>query len=114
MDLLPALGLLAASSVAFAWLELRPLDNRLVAAVFPPWWDAARSTDAVTAADGAILGWGGLASIVVTRSDREDFPARLHDAGALLLIEPSHGMSCAGTRSAAKQPSTGIGRETGV
>jgi len=94
---LPALGLLAASFVASAWLELRPADEHFVAAVFPPWWDAARSTDAVAAADGAVIGWGGLASIVVTRSDQPGFPIRLHAAGAVLLLDPSGLISCFGT-----------------
>jgi hypothetical protein len=94
---LPALSLLAASFVASAWLELRPADEQFVAAVFPPWWDAARSTDAVAAADGAVIGWGGLASIVVTRSDLAGFPKRLHAAGAVLLLEPSRLISCFGS-----------------
>jgi hypothetical protein len=93
-DWLPAVALLLASFVVMAWLELRPLDDRVVAAVFPPWWDAARSSDAVAAADGAITGWSRFGSIVFTRSDRADFPARLHAAGALLLLEPSHLSFC--------------------
>ena len=96
---LPALALLLASFVVMAWLELRPLDDRVVAAVFPPWWDAARSSDAVAAADGAITGWSRFGSIVFARSDRADFPARLHAAGALLLLEPSH-LSFCGTGDA--------------
>lgn len=93
----PALAMLAASVAATGWLELRPMDDRFVAAVFPPWWDAARSTEAIVAADGAIVGWGGLASIVITRSDQGDFPARLRVAGALLLLEPSRLGTCAGS-----------------
>jgi hypothetical protein len=92
---LPALALLAVSFAASAWLMLRPADGRFVAAVFPPWWDVARSTDAVIAADGAILGLGGLSSIIVARSDRADFPARLRAAGALLLLDPSQLSFCA-------------------
>jgi hypothetical protein len=95
----PALAMLAASFAASGWLELRPADDRFVAAVFPPWWDTARSTAAVAAADGAVVGWGGLASIVVTRSDRGDFAARLHAAGALLLLDPSRLVSCKGGRT---------------
>ncbi len=93
-DWLPALALLLASFVVTAWLELRPIDDRVVAAVFPPWWDAARSSEAVVAADGAITGWGRFGAIVFTRSDRADFPARLHAAGALLLLEPSPLIFC--------------------
>ena len=97
IDWLPALALLLASFVVMAWLELRPIDDRFVAAIFPPWWGAARSSDAVAAADGAIVGWGGIGAIVLARSDDGDFPARLHAAGALLLLEPSHLMFCGGT-----------------
>ena len=53
--------------------------------------------DSVIAADGAITGWGGFGSIVFARSDQADFPARLHAAGALLLLEPSHLIFCGGT-----------------
>jgi hypothetical protein len=105
---LPALVLLLASFVGVAWLALRPIDDRFVAAVFPPWWDAARSTDAVAAADGAITGWGGLGSIVLARSDSGDFPARLHAADALLLLEPSHLIFCGGTD---RTPSSASGDE---
>jgi hypothetical protein len=96
-DWLPALALLLTSFVVTAWLELRPIDDQVVAAVFPPWWDAARSTDAVVAAEGAITGWGGIGAIVFAHSDQADFPARLHAAGALLLLEPSHLIFCGGT-----------------
>ena len=85
---MPALLLLVGSLAATGWLQLRPQDDREVAAVFPPWWDAARATSAVAAADGAVLGWGRLGSIVLTRSDRPGFADRLHAAGAVLLIEP--------------------------
>lgn len=91
---LPALALLFVSTVAVAWLELSPRDDRFVAAVFPPWWGAARSIAAVAEADGAIMGQGGLGSIVLTRSDRAGFVERLHQAGAVLLLEPSALIGC--------------------
>jgi hypothetical protein len=91
---LPALGLLAASFAGLCWLELQPVDENFVAAVFPPWWSEARSIAAVTAADGAILGWGRPRSIVITRSNHPGFAERLHDAGAVLLIEPSYLSGC--------------------
>jgi len=92
----PALGLLAASFAASCWLALRPVDPHFVAAVFPPWWSEARSIAAVVSAEGALVGRGGLASIVVTRSDLPDFDARLRQAGALVLLEPSRLLSCSG------------------
>lgn len=91
---LPALALLLASTVAVGWLELRPRDDRFVAAVFPPWWGGARSIAAVAEADGAVMGQGGLGSIVLTRSDREGFAERLHRTGAWLLLEPSALIGC--------------------
>ena len=93
---LPAIAMLAASVAAAGWLEFRPVDDRFVAAVFPPWWGAVRSTDAVVAAGGAVLGWGGMSSIVITRSDGDDFIVRLHQAGALVLLEPARFGLCAG------------------
>lgn len=91
---LPALGLLAVSFAGLCWLELRPADDNLVAAIFPPWWSEARSIAAVASADGAILGWGRFRTIVITRSDQPGFAERLHDAGALLLVEPSELTGC--------------------
>ncbi len=93
---LPAIAMLVASVAAAGWLEFRPVDDRFVAAVFPPWWGAVRSTDAVVSAGGAVLGWGGMSSIVITRSDGDDFIARLHQAGALVLLEPARFGLCDG------------------
>jgi hypothetical protein len=80
---------MAASFAASTWLTAQPVDDRFVAAVFPPWWSAARSVDAVIAAGGTFVGWGGLSSIVLTRAEHADFPARLQAAGALFLLDPS-------------------------
>jgi hypothetical protein len=104
---LPALGLLAASVVASAWLSLRPSDDHFVAAVFPPWWGEARSIAAVADAGGAIVGWGALSSVVLARSDGSDFVARLHAAGAMFLLDPSPLGLCAGrsTLPASKEAS---------
>jgi hypothetical protein len=93
---LPALVMLAASFSGLTWMELQPRNGQFVAAVFPLWWSAARSTEAVALADGAVIGWGGLPSIIVTRSDQADFAARLYAAGAILLVDPTRLGSCAG------------------
>ncbi|MEH3117189.1 MAG: hypothetical protein PGN25_06170 [Methylorubrum populi] len=82
-------ALLAASLIGSAWLALpAPAPDRPVAALFPPWWNSARSLDAAAAAGGTVLGLGRLPGLVVTRSSAPGFAERLRTAGALVLFDP--------------------------
>ncbi|MGI4745580.1 MAG: hypothetical protein ACRYGI_02560 [Janthinobacterium lividum] len=81
-------GLLLFGSVAgAAWLELAPRPDRPLVAIFPPWWWTSRAIDAVTRADGNLVGLGRWPNMVVTRSSTPNFGHRLHRAGAWLLID---------------------------
>jgi hypothetical protein len=60
--------------------------SNVVAAVFPPWWNAADVFKAAASA-GEPLRVGQFSSIVVVRGDRLALAARLRSAGALILID---------------------------
>jgi hypothetical protein len=66
---------------------LGPKPGRPVAAVFPPWWTAERTFNAASLTGGSIVRFGGLASILVLTSGTPDLHARLHDAGAWVLLD---------------------------
>jgi hypothetical protein len=80
-------GLLAASLITLAPAVLAPTAGPgplTVAAVFPPWWSAARALGAA-ANSAQILRLGGLPGIIIVRTDRPD---RLRADGAWLFLNP--------------------------
>jgi hypothetical protein len=93
---LPALLLLVTSFVATTAVALRPSEavGAPVAAVFPPWWDGDRAIAAAAAADATIVREGAWSNILVLTSTSGDFAARLHAAGAWLLLDPKALASC--------------------
>jgi hypothetical protein len=91
--IVPILACLAISSAGIAAsLGAGKLStDSSVIAVFPPWWSASRTLVAASRA-GAVLNSGVYSFVVVVQSqdseqDRE-LGARLHAAGALLLLDP--------------------------
>ncbi len=78
---------LAALSLSVA-VEARPRDPRQAAAVFPPWWGAARTLDAAARA-GSIVAVGALPFIVTVRSADGPIAPRLRAAGAWLDLDPA-------------------------
>jgi hypothetical protein len=77
------LALLAPLGVALASM-LAPMPTGPVAAVFPPWWNAARAiTSAGTAGTAVRFGAFGFV-VVVFSADR----AQLKSHGAWLLLDP--------------------------
>jgi hypothetical protein len=79
LSLLTLIGALAASA--------RPPATGPVAAVFPPWWSAAR-TVAAASASGPVIRLGSLPFVVIVAPANARDRALLHHAGALLLIDP--------------------------
>jgi hypothetical protein len=65
----------------------KPSSDTSVVAVFPPWWSASRTLVAASRA-GAVLNSGAYSFVVVVRSQDHELGARLHAAGALLLLDP--------------------------
>jgi len=90
---LSTLGIIG-SFFAAAAIDGQPRTAGRVAAVFPPWWDAARVVSAAAAA-GDIAGAGGAPFIVILRGDPAALNQRARTAGALLLLDPALAGACA-------------------
>ena len=86
--LLAALLLMTASSAGLAGLEAQPGDGRTVAAIFPPWIDAAGAFGRMADAGGEVVRVGLLDTILVGHSDDPAFVDRLHRLGAWLVLDP--------------------------
>ncbi len=81
------LAILASLMVAAAVAAAPRTPGRL-AAVFPPWWSRGQVLAAAASTpDVAIGGVGGLAFILILRSDAPGLDGRLRQAGALLLLD---------------------------
>jgi hypothetical protein len=70
-----------------------PRDPARVAAVFPPWWTAREAASAAASA-GQIAGAGGAPFILILRGEPAQLSARLHAAGAWLLLDPAAAGQC--------------------
>jgi hypothetical protein len=68
-------------------------DRRSVAAVFPPWWSAARAFEAAGSA-GEIARTGAYSSILIVHSTQPALAARLRKAGAFLVLDPMRLARC--------------------
>ncbi len=75
------------SLIAALSLTLQPPASGPVAALFPPWWDAARTMQAASSA-GSIARFGALPFVVVIVRDGSASNGRLRDAGAWLILDP--------------------------
>ena len=87
MTWLPCSALAATSALAAAVLSLAPPVSGPVAALFPPWWTATRSLVAASGA-GTPVRFGAAGFVVVLMPDTQDAAARLHRAGAWLVLDP--------------------------
>ena len=90
---LSTLGIILSLFAAVA-VDAQPRTAGRVAAVFPPWWDAARIVGAAGTA-GDIAGAGGVSFIVILRGDPATLNQRARTAGALLLLDPALAGACA-------------------
>jgi hypothetical protein len=70
-----------------------PRDPSRMAAVFPPWWTSAQTASAAASA-GQIAGAGGAPFILILRGEPAQLSARLHAAGAWLLLDPAAAGQC--------------------
>jgi hypothetical protein len=79
-------AVLAVSVCLMGVARLDPLPGRPIAAVFPPWWSAARTFSAGAQSGAQIARLGAFSNILVVTSATN--PAqRLRAAGALLLLD---------------------------
>jgi hypothetical protein len=92
-----AAALLAAGWIAIAILTLQVRPGAAVVAVaFPPWWSTQRAFEAAGAAKAAIVRATALPTLLVVRPDDHDGLARLHDAGAWLVMDAQAISACFG------------------
>ena len=93
LDWAPSLAAIVLSLVIVAAYALSPRDPQRVAAVFPPWWSAARALDAAHRhGDATIV--GGAPYVVIVWSHDAHLAARLRRDGALLLLDPGLTAAC--------------------
>ena len=94
---LGAIGVTAVMAVAVG----SPPAN-MIAALFPPWWSAARIFQAA-AGTGDIVGVGRVPSMIVVRSDRAALAARLRAAGALATFDANELGGCRSSNAETQQ-----------
>jgi len=92
-----ATALLVAGWIALAilTLQVRP-GATVVAVVFPPWWSTQQVFEAAASAQAAIVGATALPTLLVVRPDDHDGLARLHEAGAWLVMDAQAVSACFG------------------
>jgi hypothetical protein len=89
--------LLVAGWVALAILTLQVRPGATVVAVaFPPWWSTQQVFHAAGSARAAIVRGTALPTLLVVRPDDHDGLARLHDAGAWLVMDAQAISACFG------------------
>ena len=85
--------LASVTAVAALTLQVRP-GVEVVAAAFPPWWNARQIFEAAASADAAIVRTTALPGILVVRPHDREGLSRLHQAGAWLMIDPQAIAAC--------------------
>ena len=103
--LLPAglicgLGLIAALSAAMPASSSPTFGtgDRMIAAVFPPWWGDVDVLAAAASTGLPIVRAGGTGSVLVVSSPNSDTDDLLSGAGALLLLDPLSMAGCLSIR----------------
>lgn len=100
MAWLPAVVLLLTSAAAMAWMHAKPGQaDRPIAAIFPPWWSLGEAFQAARQADASIIRTGAWSTILVVQSSNQGFSRRLHDAGAILLLDAQAMGGCLSNRT---------------
>ena len=91
---LPAFALLLASAAVLTALRLSPVEGEPVAVLFPPGFDADTALLRVAAAGGLPIRMGGLATMIIARSDDARFVDALYREGALLVVSAAGAAGC--------------------
>lgn len=87
-DLVPA-GLLLLVSVVAIFVGSMTADagTKEVAVVAPVWSNASETAEIVALSGGSIVASGGLANVIIARSDNPDFISALYRSGAWLVLD---------------------------
>lgn len=89
------IGLSLGALYVGARLTLAPSDmTRGAAVIFAPWTNADRTLVRATADGASFVRYGGLPFIAVVAASDPDYPARMLDAGAWLVIDPKFLAAC--------------------
>lgn len=92
---IPALLLLALSTLGVAWLDFQPKGHGARTLVmFSPAMDGGEALRAVVQAGGSVVARAPLPFSLVARSDDPAFYARLRKAGAWLLLDATGKGGC--------------------
>jgi hypothetical protein len=83
----------AAGTSASGIVDTRSPD-RMIAAVFPPWWDDADVLVAAASTGLPIVRAGGIGAILVLASPNESTDNLVSKAGAVLLLDPLSMAGC--------------------
>lgn len=85
---------------------LTPRDpTKGVAVVFAPWTAADRTLSQATENGGRFVRFGGLPFIAVVMPDGADYPSRMLNAGAWLVVDPQVLAACSAALSLGAQDS---------
>ena len=98
--LICVLGLLVALSAAMPASSSPKIGtgDRMIAAMFPPWWGDGDVLAAAAATGLPIVRAGGINSVLVIASPNDDSDDLLSGAGALLLLDPLSMAGCLSLR----------------
>ncbi len=95
MRLLAPILILVLSTTIVVTLGAGPRPGeRLLAAVYPPWWSDARIAGAAASA-GDIAAAGGVRNVLVIHGDPTGFATRVRRSGALLVLGGDAARLCA-------------------
>lgn len=96
LRVLPLLAFLASTvMLVLAGAGPRP-DDRVMAAVYPPWWSDARIGQAAASA-GSIAAAGGARNVILIQAETPGLAARVRRTGALLLLDSRAARFCIDT-----------------
>ena len=104
------IGLLVCLSLgalyAGARVGLTPRDpSQGVAVVFAPWTVAEKTLARAVEGGGRFVRFGGLPFIAVVMPDNANYPDRMFDAGAWLVVDPQTLAACSAALSFTRLPS---------
>lgn len=80
-------ALVSLTAIVAVFAGSPPGDSQSAAAVFPPWWSAAKAFEAAGSA-GEVARTGAFSSVLIVHSKDPALADRLRKAGALLVLDP--------------------------
>ncbi len=85
--------LMSLTGIVAVFAGSTPGDPHSAAAIFPPWWPAAKAFEAAGSA-GEVARIGAFSSVLVVHSKEPALVDRLRKAGALVVLDPVQLAAC--------------------